>query len=348
MDRTDENARDCALFIKSVVDENQLPPFDNTAVARIIEHSSRMAGDQQKLSTRFGQIADLVCESAYWAKKEGGQTVSAQEVDFAIRERDYRSNLYEEIIHERIAQDTILIDVTGETVGQVNALSVLMVGDYAFGRPSRVTASVYPGSEGLIDIEKQAELGGPIHTKGVLIISGLLGRRYGQQNPLSLTARLTFEQSYAGVEGDSASAAEFCALLSAIASIPLRQDRAMTGSVNQLGQIQAIGGVNEKIEGFFTVCQHKGLNGSQGVIIPQANTRNLMLKAAVIEAVQAGQFHIWPINSLDEGLSLLSDLEVGAVQPDGSYPAGTFNHVVETRLAEFQAALKPEKEVTDS
>jgi len=322
MDRTDENARDCALFIKSVVDENELPPFENTAVARIIEHSSRMAGDHEKLSTRFGQIADLVREAAYWSKKEQAKSVTAQAVDTAIREKDYRSNLSEELVHEWITQETILIDVTGEVIGQVNALSVLMIGDYAFGRPSRVTASVYPGSEGIIDIEKQAELGGPIHSKGVLIISGLLGRRYGQKKPLSLTARLTFEQSYSGVEGDSASAAEFCALLSAIAAIPLRQDRAMTGSVNQLGEIQAIGGVNEKIEGFFTACKNIGLTGSQGVIIPQANTRNLMLKTEVIEAVKDGKFNVWPIRSLDEGLSLLTDIEIGALQEGGAYPQG--------------------------
>lgn len=342
MDRTDDNARDCALFIKSVVDENQLAPFDNTAVARIIEHSSRMAGDQEKLSTRFGQIADLVREAAYWAEKDQAKCIDAKAVDFAIQERDFRSNLSEELMHEWIKKDAILIDVCGEAIGQVNALSVLMIGDYVFGRPSRVTASAYPGSEGVIDIEKQAELGGPIHTKGVLIISGLLGRRYGQNKPLNLTARLTFEQSYSGVEGDSASAAELCALLSAIAAVPLRQDLAMTGSVNQLGEIQAIGSVNEKIEGFFTTCNNKGLTGSQGVIIPQANVRNLMLKMEVVEAVKAGKFHIWPISSLDDGLSLLTRMEIGELQEDGTYPQNTFNYTVDIRLAEFREMLKSE------
>ena len=348
MDRTDENTRDCALFIKSVVDENKLPPFDNTAVARIIEHSSRLARDQEKLSTRFGQIADLVRESAYWSRKDQAKIVTDKAVDLAIREKDYRSNLYEELIHEWIQQGTILIDVSGEAIGQVNALSVLMIGDYAFGRPSRVTASVYPGSGGIIDIEKQAELGGPIHTKGVLIISGLLGRRYGQKKPLSLTARLTFEQSYSGVEGDSASAAEFCALLSAIAAIPLRQDRSMTGSVNQLGEIQAIGGVNEKIEGFFATCKNKGLSGSQGVIIPQTNTRNLMLKTEVIDAIKAENFHIWPILNLDEGLSLLTDMEIGALQEDGTYPQGTFNQAVDAQLLKFREVLKPDEERSET
>jgi len=335
MDRTDENARDCALFIKSVVDENKLSPFNNSAVARIIEHSSRMARDQQKLSTRFGQISDLVREADYWAQKEKTKIVTERAVDRAIQEKNYRNNLSEELIHEWINEGTILIDVTGEAVGQVNALSVLVIGDYAFGRPNRVTASAYPGSDGVIDIEKQAELGGPIHTKGVLIISGLLGRHYGHNKPLSLTASLTFEQSYSGIEGDSASAAELCALLSAIADIPLRQDRAMTGSINQLGEIQAIGGVNEKIEGFFTSCENKELTGSQGVIIPQANTRNLMLKTDVIDAVKNGKFHIWPISTLAGGLALLTDLEIGELQEDGTYPEGTFNHDVDKRLTQF-------------
>ena len=348
MDRTDENSRDCALFIKSVVDENKLAAFDNTAVARIIEHSSRMARDQEKLSTQFGKIADLVRESAYWSKKENAEIVTAKAVERAIQEMDYRSNLYEELIHEYIKTGSILIDVSGEAIGQVNALSVLMIGDFTFGRPNRVTASVYPGSEGVIDIEKQAELGGPIHTKGVLIISGLLGRRYGQNKPLSLTARLTFEQSYSGVEGDSASAAEFCALLSAIAAVPLRQDRAMTGSVNQLGQIQAIGGVNEKIEGFFTTCKNKGITGTQGVIIPQKNIRNLMLKAEVVENIKAGNFHIWTIDNIDEGLSLLTDMEIGTLQEDGTYPPGTLNQAVDTHLLKFREVLKPEEERSET
>ncbi len=343
MERSDENVYDYALYIKSVVDSNDLPPFDRTAVARIVEHSSRMAGDQGKLSTRFGQISDILREAAYWAQKDGEKVVSAQSVDQAIEEKEYRDNLPEELTHEWIEQETILIDVTGKAVGQVNALSVFMLGEYAFGRPNRVTASAHPGSKGLVDIERQAELGGPIHTKGVLIISGLLGQRYGYNKPLSLTASLTFEQSYSGIEGDSASAAEFCALLSAIANIPLRQDRAMTGSINQRGEIQSIGSVNEKIEGFFTTCKNKGLTGSQGVIIPQANTRNLMLNSEVIEAVKAGQFHIWYINTLDEGLSLFTDMEIGELQGDGTYPEGTFNHAVDKRLMEFLKVLKPKK-----
>ena len=344
MDRDAENGADYALFIKSVVEANNLPVFDRTAVARIIEHSSRMAGDQHKLSTRFGQIADLAREAAFWSQKDAQQVVTSSDVERAIQEADYRDNLSEELVQDWIQQDTILIDVSDEKVGQVNALSVMSVGDFSFGRPSRVTASVYPGSGGVVDIEKQAELGGPIHTKGVLIISGLLGRRYGQKRSLNLTANLTFEQSYHGVEGDSASTAEICALLSAIAEVPLRQDRAMTGSINQLGEIQAVGGVNEKIEGFFRTCKHKGLNGSQGVIIPSHNARNLMLKAEVVEAVKQGQFQIWTVHTLDEALSLLTDLDIGILQEDGTYPEGTFNFRVGKRLDEFTELSKADQE----
>lgn len=343
MDRTDENTRDCALFIKSVVDEHQLLSFDTGAVAKIIDHSSRMTGDQQKLSTRFGQISDLVREAAYWAQKEGGTIVTAESVDHAIQEKDYRNNLSMELIQEWIEQDTILIDITGKIIGQVNALSLMVAGDYYFGRPSRVTASVYAGKEGIIDIEKQAKLGGPIHTKGVLIISGLLGRRYGRNKPISLTARLTFEQSYSGVEGDSASLAETCALLSVIGDIPIRQDLALTGSINQLGEVQAIGGVNEKIEGFFAVCQNKGLTGSQGVIIPRANQRNLMLKKEVIEAVEAGLFQVWPVNHLDDVLALLTEIQPGKLEKNNTYPEGTFNRAVDDRLVQFQELLKADE-----
>lgn len=347
MDRTKENAYEYALFIKSVVDNNDLPTFDKTAVSRIIEYSSRLAEDQYKFSTRFGRIADLVREAAYWAQRENRKPVTASDVDCAIAEKEYRDNLHEERTHELIEQATLLIDVSGKTVGQVNALSVMAYGEYYFGRPNRVTASVYPGNDGIVDIERQADLGGPIHTKGVMIISGLLGRRYGHHKPLSLTANLTFEQSYSGVEGDSASAAELCALLSSIANVPLRQDRAMTGSINQGGEIQPIGGVNEKIEGFFTACNNKGLTGEQGVIIPQANVRHLMLKAEVIEAVKQGDFHVWPITNLDQALALFTDMKIGELQKDGSYPEGSFNAAVAERLTEFHDVLKGKDDKED-
>lgn len=340
MERNPETEQEYGLFVKSVVDENGLLPFDRGAVARIIEYSSRLAEDQFKLSTRFGKIADLVCEAAYWARKSGQPVVNAQAVQQAIEDNIYRSNLLDERIQEMIVQGVLKIDVDGQRVGQINAMSVLSPGDYAFGRPTRLTASVSPGRKGVVDIEQQAKLGGPIHTKGVLIIDGFLRGRYGRAHPLSLTASLTFEQSYEEIEGDSASAAELYALLSAIAQIPLRQDVAITGSVNQHGEVQAIGGVNEKIEGFFAVCKAKGLTGKQGVIIPQSNTRNLMLKDELVQAVAEKQFHIWPISTIDEGVTLLTGYAPGELQPDGSYPEASFNHAILSQLVALDQALE--------
>ncbi|HEY43787.1 MAG TPA: AAA family ATPase [Anaerolineae bacterium] len=340
MDRTTDTEHEYALFVKAVVDANQLPTFASTAVAEVIEYGSRLAEDQGKLSTRFGEISDLIRESAYWSKKMEEDIVSGTAVEKAVKESIYRSNLIEERLQERISDETLLIDVTGETVGQVNALSVLQMGDYAFGRPTRVTATVHPGQDGVVDIEREAKLGGRIHTKGVLIIGGFLGARYGQKQPLNLSAAVTFEQSYEDIEGDSASAAELFALLSAISEIPLRQDLAITGSVNQHGQIQAVGGINEKIEGFFKACKVKGISGSQGVIIPKGNVANLMLDDEVIQSVADGEFHIWPITTIDEGLTLLTGKESGKLREDGSYPEGSFNHVASERLAKFTEVVR--------
>jgi lon-related putative ATP-dependent protease len=335
MDRTKETEREYALFVKAVIDENDLLPFDHTAVARIVEYGSRLAESQNKLSTRFGNIADLIRESAHWAQDDGNKVVDAGAVDRAIDEEIYRSNLIEERLQDMVTEGSLLIDVSGEKVGQINALSVLEIGGYAFGRPTRITATVYPGKEGVVDIEREAKLGGPIHTKGVLIISGFLGSRYGQQQSLSLSSRITFEQSYDEVEGDSASAAELITILSTLADVPLRQDRAITGSVNQHGTIQVVGGINEKIEGFFDTCQQEGLSGSQGVIIPQGNQPHLMLKQRVVDAVAAGKFHIWPISTIDEGLSLLTGKEPGELLEDGTYPQGTVNQLIMQRLEKF-------------
>ena len=347
MERNAETEREYGLFVKSVVVDNELPAFDKSAVARIIDYSSRLAEDQTRLTTRFGKIADLIRESAYWSKTTGSQgknVVDDIAVKRAIEESIYRSNLIEERIQEMITQGSIMIDVTGRAVGQVNALSVILLGDYAFGRPSRVTATAYPGKGGVVDIERQADLGGPIHTKGVLILTGYLGKRYGREKSFSLSAHLTFEQSYEGVEGDSASAAELFALLSAIADIPLRQDMAITGSVNQRGQIQSVGGINEKIEGFFTTCKMKGLTGEQGVIIPASNLVNLMLNEEVVDAVGKNMFHIWPIQEVDEGLRLLTGLEPGERQEDGSYPEGTFNHALMGQLEAFSRSEESKEE----
>jgi predicted ATP-dependent protease len=266
--------------------------------------------------------------------------VSGSAVEKAITESIYRSNLIEERLHEMVSNDTLLIDVTGEAMGQVNALSVLQMGDYTFGRPTRVTATVHPGQDGVVDIEREAKLGGRIHTKGVLIISGFLGARYGQKQPLNLSAALTFEQSYDDIEGDSASAAELFALLSAISEIPMRQDIAITGSVNQHGQIQAVGGINEKIEGFFKTCKVKGISGSQGVIIPKGNVPNLMLDDEVIKSVADGKFHIWPISTAEEGLAIFTGREPGEIDEDGNYPEGSFNHKANERLTKFAEVVR--------
>jgi lon-related putative ATP-dependent protease len=323
-----------------VVIDNQLPAFDRTAVARIIEYSSRLTGDQGKLSTRFGKITDLIREAAYWAKKKGKKIVSKADVQQALNENIYRSNLIEERLQELISQGVLMIDLTDKVVGQANALSVLQLGDYMFGRPNRVTATTYPGKGNLIDIERQAKLGGATHTKGVLILSGFLNARYGRMKQLNIGASLTFEQSYDEVHGDSASAAELIALLSSIAEIPLRQDRALTGSIDQHGQIQPIGGVNEKIEGFFASCKAKSLTGEQGVIIPAGNQRHLMLNDEVIDAVSKRKFHIWAVDTIDEILELMSDMVAGKQQEDGGFPKDTFNDAVMEKLEEFTKSMQ--------
>ncbi len=353
MIRSPETELEYGLFVKSVVEENKLPPFDRTAVARIIEYSSRLAADQTKLTTRFGNIADIIRESAYWATYQpagkhntkmtrGGKLVKAADVQQAIDENIYRSDLIVERLQEMIRDKTLLIDVTGYQVGQINALSVMLLADFTFGKPSRVTASAYVGRSGIIDIERQANLGGPVHTKGILILNGVLGRLYGQTRSLSLAANITFEQSYDSVEGDSASAAELLALLSAIGDIPLRQDRAITGSINQQGQIQAIGSVNEKIEGFFLTCKTLGLTGEQGVVIPKSNIQQLMLNQDVVEAVRNGEFHIWPISTINEAIGLFSDIDPGEPQDDGSYSEHSFHRRVIQRFEKF-AELEDKK-----
>ncbi|NUM44108.1 MAG: AAA family ATPase [Anaerolineales bacterium] len=343
MDRTPATEQEYALFIRSVTLENHLAPFDRTAVARIIEHGARMVENQNKLSTRFGKIADLVREAEYWARKTNKESVAAEDVQRAIEEGIYRSNLLEERLQEMIVENTLMVDVEGTAVGQINALSVLQLGDYAFGRPSRVTATAQPGRGGALDLERKAELGGPIHTKGVMIINGFLGGRYGHEKPLTLSASLTFEQSYDGVEGDSASAAELFTLLSALTGIPLRQDLAITGSMNQHGLIQPIGGVNEKVEGFYAVCKEKGLTGTQGVVIPASNVRNLMLRAEVVQAVADGKFHLWAIKTVDEGLEIFTGMEAGVRGADGTYPEGSFNQAVVEKLEAFGEAVKEKK-----
>ncbi|KPL78401.1 hypothetical protein ADN00_06650 [Ornatilinea apprima] len=344
MERTQDTEYEYALFVKSVVKKNNLPPFHRSAVAKIIDQGSWLVDDQQKLSTRFGKIADLIQEAAYWAGSHNHSIVTAEDVNYAIQKSTFRNNLMEERIHEAIARESILINTTHSVVGQINALSIISIGDNQFGFPSRITASVSPGSAGIIDIENEASLGGPIHTKGLLIVSGILRERYGKSKPINLSASITFEQSYGGVEGDSASAAEVIALLSAIGGVPIRQNVAITGSVNQKGEMQAVGGVNQKIEGFFTICAQKELTGSQGVIIPWSNRQNLMLTQQVIDAVASGKFHIWAVKYLDQAIELITGLQIGLPsEKEEEFEPGTFNYLVNEKIIEFNQSLKEQE-----
>ena len=324
-----------AQWAAKVCREESLPHLDRAAVERIIEFGARQAGDREKVLASYTEVADLVREAAFWSRKENGQLVSARHVEKAIDNRVFRSNRIEEEIRELIVKGTILIDIDGKKIGQVNGLSVLELGGYAFGRPSRVTASVAMGQAGIVNIERESRLSGSIHDKGMLILAGYLRNRYGQDKPLTISASICFEQSYSGVEGDSASSTELYALLSRLSNIALRQDIAVTGSVNQWGEVQAIDGVNEKIEGFFDVCRVKGLTGRQGVMIPETNLRNLILRPDVIEAVREGRFHIYPIRTIDEGIELLTGVRAGTPE-EGE----TINGLVNRRLSQLASGLK--------
>jgi lon-related putative ATP-dependent protease len=348
MVRTPENNALYARLIAGLVRKNELRPFDREAIARIIERGTRLAGDAEKLSIHLLSITDLLREADYWASVSGNGVVTAGDVQRAIDAQIHRSDRVRERVQEQIQRGTILIETTGEQVGQVNGLSVMALGGFAFGRPSRITARVRMGKGEVMDIEREVELGGPIHSKGVLILSSFLGARYAAERPLSLSASLVFEQSYGGVEGDSASMAELCALLSALAEVPIKQSWAITGSVNQHGESQPIGGVNEKIEGFFDACKSRKLTGEQAVIIPASNVQHLMLRQDVVEAVEAGQFHIYSVRTVDEAAELLMGIPAGERDEEGSFPEGSINQLVETRLTQLaekqRAFAAPQKE----
>lgn len=333
MARNAENNMLYARLIGTLARKENLRHFDRSAVARVIEHSARMLGDAEKLSTRMQGIADLLREADYWAGEDNHQEiVTAADVQRAIDAQDYRTSRLRERVQAEIERGTILIATEDEKVGQVNGLSVLSLGQSSFGRPSRITARVWLGRGKVVDIEREVELGGPLHSKGVLILSSYLSARYATDQPLSLAASLVFEQSYGGVDGDSASSAELYALLSALAEIPIKQSLAVTGSVNQYGQVQAIGGVNEKIEGFFDICRARSLSGSQGVLIPAANVVHLMLREDVVEAVQAKQFHIYAVETIDQGLEILTDRTAGERDKDGNFSPNSINYRIEARL----------------
>lgn len=340
VEKNKENMMAFAAFIAGTCKECNLRHFDRPGVAKALEYASRIVADQEKLSSRFAQIRELVQEADYWARKDNASLISAEHIEKAVEERFFRHNLPDERIRELIEQGTLVIDVDGAVVGQVNGLSVYSLGDVTFGKPSRITCKTFLGRGGVINIERESQLSGRIHDKGVLILSGYLGWKYAQDSPLSLSASLCFEQSYEGVEGDSASSTELYALLSSLSDVPIRQDVAVTGSVNQKGEIQAIGGVNQKIEGFFQVCKTKGLTGNQGVMIPSRNLRNLMLQREVLDAVQQGKFRVYAVNTVDEGIRILTGVDAGERREDGTYPEGSINYKVDKRLKEMAAKLR--------
>ncbi|MBI4287725.1 MAG: AAA family ATPase [Chloroflexi bacterium] len=340
IDRTSANMNAYACFVSKCCQEENIRHFDRSGVAKLIEFGARAVADQEKLSSRFSQLKDILLEADYWAGQAGATLVTAEHVQKAVQEKIYRHNLVDERIRELIRKGTLMIDVEGMEAGQVNGLSVYTLGGIMFGRPSRITAKTFLGRSGIVNIERESQMSGRIHDKGVLILSGYLGAKYAQDKPLTLSASLCFEQSYEGIEGDSASSTELYAILSSLSGVPIRQGIAVTGSVNQKGEIQPIGGVNHKIEGFFQVCQAKGLTGEQGVMIPHKNLSNLMLREDVVDAVRQGKFYIYSVKTIDEGVEVLTGVKAGQRQADGSYPEGTINHAVSKRLKEMAEALK--------
>ena len=335
MERSPDNAMRLARSVASLARKEALRPLDRAAVARIIEQASREVGDSRKLSTHMASLADLVREADYWAGCAGSELVGVEHVDRAVEASIYRLDRVRDSVQDELTDGTVHLETSGAVVGQINGLAVLDLGRFAFGRPTRITARVHLGKGDVIDIEREVQLGGPIHGKGVLILSSFLAARFGIDRPLSLTANLVFEQSYGGIEGDSASSTELYALLSALAELPVRQCFAVTGSVDQFGRVQAIGGVNEKIEGFFDLCRVRGLDGSHGVLIPATNVEHLMLRKDVVEACGKGLFAVYPVATVDQGIELLTGLPAGEPDAHGRYPAGTFNRKVAARLAAF-------------
>jgi len=339
-DRTPGTCQQYAHFVAARCQEEGLAPFDQQAVARVLEYGSRLAEHQHKLSTRFGEIADLIREASFWARRRGSARATGEDVQKAIDEKIYRSNRVEERIQEEIDTGDIRVDVAGEVVGQVNGLSVLSMGDYSFGKPSRITARTYTGRAGVVSLDREAKLSGRIYDKGLLTLTGYLGGKYALQTPLSLSASISFEQLYDDIEGDSASSTELYALLSSLSGLPLKQGIAVTGSVDQQGNVQPIGGVNEKVEGFFLTCRHKGLTGEQGLLVPQQNVVNLMLRTDVRQAVAEGRFHLYPVRTVDEGIEILTGMPAGELGEDGLYPEGTVHARVMARLNEIAENLK--------
>jgi lon-related putative ATP-dependent protease len=344
MDRTRENIQNYVSFIASMCENENLKHFNCEGLAKVVEYGSRLADNQNKLSTRFNIVSEIVYEASALAEADNSEYVEGKHVNQAIKNKKYRSNRIEEKMQEQIVNKKVLIDTEGAVVGQVNGLSVMGVSGYAFGLPSRITARTYAGREGIINIERETDMSGNIHSKGVLTLNGYLGGKFAQEKPLGLTAQVTFEQLYGGVEGDSASSAELYAILSSLSDVPIKQNLAVTGSVNQMGEIQPIGGVNEKIEGFFDICSLNGLTGDQGVIIPVSNIDNLMLKDEVIEAVKNNLFHIYAVTKIEEGIELLTGVKAGEKDIYGDYEKDSIFYLANNKINEFNKVLKTESE----
>ena len=340
MDRTNENVREYAEFVCTVCTKEKLLPVDNTGLAAIVEHSSRMAEDKNKMTTLFSEVANVVREANFYAKKEKAELITRKHINKALEEKIFRSNMIQMKLQEMVEKKVLLIETRGAKVGQVNGLSVLSLGDYEFGMPSKITASIGVGKDGIVNVEREAQMSGPTHTKGVVIIGGYLNDTYAREKPLSLSAKLTFEQSYSGVDGDSASSTELYSILSALSGKPIQQSIAVTGSVNQKGEVQAIGGVNEKIEGYFEVCKLTGLTGDQGVMIPVSNVQNLMLKEEVLDAIKKKKFHLWSVSTINEGIEHLTGVAAGKRKADGSYPKGSINDLVQSNLSQMADRVK--------
>jgi lon-related putative ATP-dependent protease len=345
MERSEENTNKMAQFIATHCKEQDLKPFERSAVCRVIQYSSRLADNQYKLTSRFSQVVEILYEADAWAQMEDASVVKLEHVEKAIEGKIFRNNKYEEKLNELFEEGTLLMDVTGETVGQINGLVVMGTGEHSFGKPTRITVSTYRGKAGIINIEREVAKSGSIHSKGVYVLSGYLGSKYAQDQPISLTASISFEQNYSMIDGDSASSTELYGILSSIAHVPIKQSIAVTGSVNQKGEIQPIGGVNEKIEGYFDVCRLMGFTGEQGVIIPKQNIRNLMLKDEVIDAVREGTFHIYAIGHVEEGIEILTGIPAGIPDEEGHYEEGTINGRVTKRLKHMYEKAKEEMEI---
>jgi predicted ATP-dependent protease len=340
VDRSQENITAFACFISDYCNRESMRHFDSSGVARVIEQCARQVEDQHKLSTRFSDMVDLLIESDFWAAKDNVELVSGKHVERAIVEKTFRLNLIEKHLQEMITEGTVLVDVEGAAVGQINGLAVYQMGDFSFGKPSRITAKTFVGRGGIVNIERESKLSGKTHDKGVLILSGYLGSKYAQDRPLSLSSSICFEQSYDGVDGDSASSTELYALLSSLSEVPIKQGIAVTGSVNQNGEIQAIGGINHKIEGHFDICRLRGLTGEQGVMMPRSNVRHLMLRPDVIDAVRAGKFHIYAVSTIDEGIEVLTGTSAGVRNGDGQFPEESINGKVEKKLLHYAEQQK--------